>query len=91
MNLEQEETVVCDEDLEALRRRFETARERLERQERSKARKARRERFQRDMGIGYLLYVARRHRRFSQDELARRMRTSRTVITRWEQGDVCQA
>jgi transcriptional regulator with XRE-family HTH domain len=73
-----------DEELDKLQRRFESVRERMERQERRRERKARRERFQRDMGIGYLIYVARRYRRMSQGELARKMGTARSVITRWE-------
>jgi transcriptional regulator with XRE-family HTH domain len=75
-----------DEELEALRRRFESVRERLERQEKRRDRKARRERFQRDMGLGYLIYVARRYRRLSQAELARRMPTARSAVPRWESG-----
>ena len=81
-----DDSELLDERLEVLRKRFETKRERLERSERSQQRKARRERFQRDMGMGYLFYVARRYRRLSQDRLARRMGTSRQVVTRWESG-----
>jgi transcriptional regulator with XRE-family HTH domain len=73
-----------DDDFEEQQRHFDAVRERMVRQERRREQKARRERFQRDMGIGYLIYVARRYRRMSQGELARKMGTARSVITRWE-------
>lgn len=76
----------ADAELDGLRRRFDSVLARMQREERRNERKATRDRFQRDMGIGYLLYVARRYRRMPQWELARRMRTSRTVVTRWEKG-----
>jgi ribosome-binding protein aMBF1 (putative translation factor) len=69
-----------DDDFEEQQRRFDAVRQRMVRQEWRREQKARRERFQRDMGIGYLIYVARRYRRMSQGELARRMGTARSVI-----------
>jgi transcriptional regulator with XRE-family HTH domain len=75
-----------EDTLDALRRRFDSAQERWRRQERSRERKARRELFQREMGLGYLVYVARQHRRLSQARLASRIGTSTSVITRWESG-----
>jgi hypothetical protein len=59
-----------DDHFERQQRRFDAIRARMVREERRRDRKARRERFQRDMGIGYLIYVARRYRRMSQGELA---------------------
>ncbi|MEA2508128.1 MAG: Helix-turn-helix domain [Actinomycetota bacterium] len=82
----EEELEPVDPELAQLQRRYESVRERLERQEKSRERKARRERYQREMGVGYLIYVARRYRRLSQAELARRIRTARSVIPRWESG-----
>ena len=73
-------------NLDEIRRRYDTVHARMVRDEQREKRKARRERFQRDMGIGYLFYVARRHRRLTQRQLASRMRTSRTVVSRWEAG-----
>jgi DNA-binding transcriptional regulator YiaG len=75
-----------DEHLVELRRRFESVRERLEREEQKRERKARRELYQREMGVGYLFYVARQYRRLSQARLARRMGTSRSAIAVWESG-----
>jgi len=39
------------------------------------------------MGLGYLIYCARRWARKSQTDLARAMGTSRQNISRWERGD----
>ena len=39
---------------------------------------------QRDRGLGYLIYCARRYKRFSQGALARRINRSHSSLSRWE-------
>ncbi len=48
--------------------------------------RARKERMQRDMGIGYLVYLARFYARESRRRFARKMGTSESAMTRWEHG-----
>ena len=67
-------------------KRYERARERMDRRERSRIRRETRRQRQEDMGVGYLVYVARLHSRLSQRDLARRMRTSQSAISNWEAG-----
>lgn len=76
-----------DEEIDAIWRRYDSVRARWERQARSQERKARRDLYQREMGLGYLIYTARRYRRLSQTRLAGEMKTSRNVISRWESGE----
>jgi transcriptional regulator with XRE-family HTH domain len=76
-----------DEETDAIWRRYDSARARWERQARSQERKARWDLYQREMGLGYLIYTARRYRRLSQTRLGSEMRTSRNVISRWESGE----
>jgi transcriptional regulator with XRE-family HTH domain len=76
-----------DEEIDAIWRRYDSARARFERRARSQERKARRDLYQREMGLGYLIYTARRYRRLSQGRLAKEMSTSRNVISRWESGE----
>lgn len=59
---------------------------RLEDKKAHDRRQLEREQRQRDMGIGYLVWVAREHGRLSQRDLARRIGSSRTAISRWESG-----
>jgi DNA-binding transcriptional regulator YiaG len=73
------------DELEA-RELFERARERADRREQETIRKEIGRQRQQDMGVGYLIYVARRHGRLSQGDLARRMRTSQASISTWEAG-----
>ena len=72
-------------ELEA-QRGFERARERFERREQDRIRQEIRRQRQQDMGVGYLVYLARRHGRLSQGDLARRMRTNQASISTWEAG-----
>jgi ribosome-binding protein aMBF1 (putative translation factor) len=67
-------------------RRFEQAREKHKDEEASRTRKAIRRERQQDMGVGYLIYVARRHAGLSQGDLARRMQTTQAAISTWEAG-----
>ncbi|HEX3327509.1 MAG TPA: hypothetical protein VHV50_10980, partial [Actinomycetota bacterium] len=48
-----------DEEIDEIWRRYDSARARFERQARSQERKARRDLYQREMGLGYLIYTAR--------------------------------
>jgi transcriptional regulator with XRE-family HTH domain len=60
------------------------------RRERERARDERRKLHamrQQDMGLGYLVYCARRWGRLSQTDLARDMGTTRQNVSRWERGD----
>jgi transcriptional regulator with XRE-family HTH domain len=75
------------EEVDEIWHRYDSARARFEREARSKERKASRDLYQREMGLGYLIYTARRFRRLSQSALAREMSTSRTVVSRWESGE----
>jgi transcriptional regulator with XRE-family HTH domain len=84
--VDEERQGAVDEELEELRRRFDSAHARFERQHQSHERKARRDLYQREMGLGYLIYTARQYRRMSQGTLARRLGTSRCVFPRWESG-----
>jgi transcriptional regulator with XRE-family HTH domain len=72
-------------DLEA-DRKLARAVERVERRDMQRRRKELRRQRQEDMGVGYLIYVARKHSRLSQGRLARRMHTSQSSISRWEAG-----
>lgn len=66
--------------------RFRAALDKARREKKRRKRRGERERNQRDMGIGYLIQVARLRRRMSQGRLAKKMRTSRSAVARWEAG-----
>jgi transcriptional regulator with XRE-family HTH domain len=59
---------------------------RWEREKQAQERRDEREQRQRDMGIGYLVWAARRPNRISQRELARRIGVSASALCRWECG-----
>jgi DNA-binding transcriptional regulator YiaG len=63
---------------------WQALRARVDRARLKKERKAIRDMRQEDMGLGYLVYCARRVGRMSQAQLARRIGTSRQNISRWE-------
>ncbi len=60
--------------------------ERLERHALAEEGRNEREQAQEDRGIGFLVWVARREARMLQADLARRLRTSRAAVSRWEAG-----
>jgi transcriptional regulator with XRE-family HTH domain len=67
-------------------KKLELAREKAQRRRMQEARRQQREVYQKDMGLGYLLWVARRHARLAQADLARRIGSSPSAISRWERG-----
>lgn len=66
---------------------FRKAREEHRRKAEREAARVERETRQRDMGVGYLIWAARREASLSQSALARRLGTSRQAIGRWERGE----
>jgi transcriptional regulator with XRE-family HTH domain len=60
--------------------------EKKRREEIETERRMRREQNQRDRGVGYLIWIARQHCRLGQRTLAQRLGTSRSAISRWENG-----
>jgi transcriptional regulator with XRE-family HTH domain len=73
------------EALEA-ERRFERAREKAADRAASRIREAVRQERLEDMGVGYMIYVARSHSKLSQRELARGMQTTQSAVSNWEAG-----
>lgn len=62
-------------------------RSKWEREEAAETQRREREQNLRDRGYGYLIWIARRHARLTQASLARRIGSSRSAVTRWEQGN----
>jgi transcriptional regulator with XRE-family HTH domain len=74
------------DDEERFRQNLMRVAEQNRREEAATERKMRREQNQRDRGVGYLIWIARKHARMGQSQLARCMGTSRSAISRWENG-----
>jgi transcriptional regulator with XRE-family HTH domain len=72
--------------IDDLTARIEALNERHRERELKWERRMEREQNQRDRGVGYLIWVARTHARMSQGQLARRLQTSRSAVSRWENG-----
>lgn len=65
---------------------LEYARQKARRRKLIEEHRQQREVYQKDMGLGYLIWVARRHARLSQTALAKRIGSSPSAISRWERG-----